>query len=98
MNATIKNHKVQINGNLITGDTYPVKSWIKEYLNGKWDADRRGWVVDPKQLERFLNKPYGVMPDNTIAATPANINTHTRNDYDLCPKCHTYCYGDCTAR
>lgn len=50
---TIKRHAVQLNGNLLTGDTYPVKQWIKEYLCGKWDAERKGWIVDPKQVETW---------------------------------------------
>jgi hypothetical protein len=50
---TIKSHTVQLNGNLLTGDTYPIKQWIKEYLNGKWDAERKGWVVDLHQVETW---------------------------------------------
>jgi hypothetical protein len=29
---------------LITGNTYPVKDALKA-LGGKWDADRKGWMV-----------------------------------------------------
>lgn len=95
MNATIKNHKVQINNNLITGDTYPIKSWIKEYLNGKWDAEARGWRVDPKQVEAFTGKIYGIMP---VSNTSEQAQATEEKAYNgLCPKCHTYCYGDCTA-
>lgn len=62
-NLLIKRHKVQLNGCLITGDTYPVKSWIKEYLCGKWDAERKGWIVDLKQVETWTGTC--IQPDNT---------------------------------
>jgi len=46
-------HKVTLTGNLITGNTYPVKDWIKQYLNGKWDGERKGWVVDLDKVARY---------------------------------------------
>jgi hypothetical protein len=46
-------HKVTLDGNLLTGDTYPVSNWIKKYLAGRWDSTLRGWVVDLKLVEKY---------------------------------------------
>ena len=32
-------HDVEVNGNLITGDTYVCKDMIKKYLGGKWKVE-----------------------------------------------------------
>lgn len=46
-------HKVTLTGDLLTGDTFAVKDWIKKYLNGKWDGQRKGWVVDLNQVAKY---------------------------------------------
>lgn len=48
------NHVVTIKGNLMTGDTYSVKDIIKQFFGGKWDAQRRGWLVDAKDIDRWM--------------------------------------------
>jgi len=45
-------HKVTLTGDLLTGDTFKIKDWIKKYLNGKWDGARKGWVVDLTAVAR----------------------------------------------
>jgi hypothetical protein len=90
MNLTIKSRKVQLNGNEITGDTYPVKQWIKTYLNGKWNADKKAWIVDLGQVKTWTGTCIQI--DNTPAT---ETRTTSRHISELCPKCHTYCYGDC---
>lgn len=73
-NLTIKSKKVQLNGNLLTGDTYPVKQWIKTYLNGKWDADRKGWIVDLGQVQTWTGTCIQI--DSTTPVIAAST-THT---------------------
>ena len=34
---------------LWTGNTYPIRDAIKA-LGGRWDADRKGWVVPPLSM------------------------------------------------
>jgi len=46
-------HKVTLTGDLLTGDTFPIKDWIKKYLNGKWDGQRKGWIVDLDAVARY---------------------------------------------
>jgi len=46
-------HNVTLTGDLLTGDTYSVKDWIKKYLNGKWDGTRKGWVIDLDAVARY---------------------------------------------
>ena len=35
---------------LLTGETYPVKAWIASYLEGKWNAAAKAWVVAPRAM------------------------------------------------
>jgi hypothetical protein len=46
-------HDVELNGDLLTGDTFKCKDFIKKYLDGKWDGQRKGWVVDPQKVARY---------------------------------------------
>lgn len=50
---TVKGRKVELNGNEMSGDTYAIKEWIKKYLNGKWNADKKCWIVDLGQVETW---------------------------------------------
>ena len=98
MNANLttrKNNQMTINGNVITGDTYPVKDYIKAYLGGKWNAELKGWAVDLTKLTAALSKgnSIGLSIDTTAPAAseePTGVS-------GWCNKCHSYCYGDCKA-
>jgi hypothetical protein len=48
-------HKVTLTGDLLTGDTFKVKDFIKKYLDGKWDSDRRGWVVNLEKVAKYTS-------------------------------------------
>lgn len=54
-------HDVEVNGNLITGDTYVCKDMIKKYLGGKWDSEKRGWIVDPELLKKHTGPQGNIM-------------------------------------
>jgi len=45
-------HDVTLNGTLLTGDTYATKDFIRKSLNGKWDGQRKGWIVDLDAVAR----------------------------------------------
>jgi hypothetical protein len=49
-----KNHKMQLTGNTITGDTYEISGFIKSYLDGKWNKADKSWTVNPEKLEKYL--------------------------------------------
>ncbi|KKM08407.1 hypothetical protein SY88_23755 [Clostridiales bacterium PH28_bin88] len=93
MKLTVKGKRVELNGNKMSGDTYPIKGYIKEYLNGKWDADNKVWIVDGGQVEAMMTGQYPVIKLDT--STTEQVTEKAYNG--LCPKCHTWCYGDCTA-
>jgi hypothetical protein len=52
-----KSTGMQLTGNLLTGDTFQVKDYIKSYLDGKWDAEAKGWRVDTQKTLALLDKP-----------------------------------------
>jgi hypothetical protein len=47
-------HNVILTGDLLTGDTYKMSQDIKAVLGGKWDADRKGWIVDLDKINAKL--------------------------------------------
>lgn len=48
--TTRKNAKLELNGNLLTGDTYEIKGYIKSYLDGRWNAEYKGWTVNVEKI------------------------------------------------
>lgn len=86
-----------LNGNLLTGDTYPAKDNIKKYWNGKWNAQNKAWEVDPglvmQTLQSKNNWGLSVAEDSEPTAQPKH--NHSHKVYEVCPICGTYCYGDC---
>lgn len=82
-------HTVNLNGDVMTGDTFPVKGFIKDQLRGKWNGERKAWIVNTDEVKYWLGK--GAISEVEISETTNN----TRAYNGLCPHCHTYCYGDC---
>lgn len=90
MNLRIKNTTgIIYEGNTLSGNTFPVKDWIKSKVDGKWDANRKMWVVNSAQVDRWL-KAGAIHADNSQPAQTTGTNGY-------CRKCHSYCYGDCEA-
>lgn len=55
-------HDVEIHdGNIITGDTFKCKQFIKNFLDGKWSPEYRGWIVDPEKLEKYTTPAGTIM-------------------------------------
>ena len=44
-----------INGNVLTGNTFPIKEFIKRKLDGKWDAERKVWIVNEQTVQKYLD-------------------------------------------
>jgi hypothetical protein len=93
-NLIVKSRKVQLDGNAMTGDTYPIKQWIKTYLSGKWDAASKSWIVDLGQVEQWTGTCIKI--DDSPAQAKQSANGTARWN-GWCNKCHSYCWGDCTA-
>ena len=75
---------------IITGKTYPVSTILKGW-GGKWDAARKGWIVDRAKWEAKKNMDCG----RTFAGCYAATITSAANN--ICPTCGGYCQGDCQA-
>jgi len=39
-----------LNGNILSGDTYKAREYIKSYWDGKWDANSKTWTVDGEKV------------------------------------------------
>jgi len=64
INTQIKSngwHKVALTGNLLTGDTFKISDFIKKYLGGKWDGQRKGWIVDLEQVAKYTTEAGTIM-------------------------------------
>ena len=44
-----------INGNILTGNTFPIKEVIKRKLDGKWDATQKAWIVNEQTVQKYLD-------------------------------------------
>jgi hypothetical protein len=85
-----------LNGNEISGNTYAAKSYIKDCLDGKWDSNRKVWIVNTAKVESNLDRiGSSFRTDDTPAAQKQTAKLAT--NFGWCNKCHTYCYGDCQA-
>lgn len=95
MNLKIKNTTgLVLEGNKISGNTYPVKDYIKSYLGGKWNGDMKAWTVDVEKVNSMIAAAgsYISVDKNEVAAPKVN-----RVDNGWCNKCQSWCYGDCQA-
>lgn len=100
---------IAINNNVVTGETYKAKDYIKAGLGGRWDADRKVWIVNPVKLAAAIKSTTGLYDASaeqiaslnaTVAPRQSNYKSGTYVAADgltVCSKCHTVCYGDCTA-
>lgn len=80
-NYTLKGKKVQLNGNKLSGDTFPVKEFIKKYLNGKWSSESKSWTVDLGQVKNFTGLAYGLMPATETEPEAKNSNPHVTGNW-----------------
>jgi len=83
-----------LNGNEITGETYAARDFLKKQLRGTWNADRKSWTVNLDELAYWIEKHvvYVIEDQPEVAEV---VSTKVNNG--LCPRCGTYCYGDCQA-
>ena len=49
-----KGNKLQLTGNLLTGDTFSMKDYIKSYMDGKWVADKKAWQVNVEKVNKLI--------------------------------------------
>lgn len=63
-----------LNGNELSGQTFACKTFIAQKLNGKWDAQRKVWLVDVAEVEYWIGKQAIVVVD----APAAPVSTAAR--------------------
>lgn len=51
-----KGNKLQLNGDLLTGDTFSMKDYIKAYMDGKWVADQKAWRVNVAKVNKLIEQ------------------------------------------
>jgi len=92
---------MELNGNILSGDTFGMKSYIKEYWGGKWSASDKTWTVDAQLVIDTINaQSWGFTKVLSIGAR-AEIKSAATNITGVsgwCNHCHSYCYGDCQSR
>lgn len=86
---------ITLDGNKMSGNTYPVKDYIKAYCGGKWDPTYKLWVVDTAKVQDLIAKRCIHVDDTPAQPTKRENGTATTNGW--CNKCRSYCWGDCTA-
>lgn len=50
-----RKYDCRINGNVLTGNTFPIKEFIKRKLDGKWDATQKAWIVNEAIVAKYLD-------------------------------------------
>lgn len=51
-----KGNKLQLNGDILSGDTFSMKDYIKSYMDGKWVADKKAWRVNVDKVNRLIDQ------------------------------------------
>ena len=60
--------KVTLEGNMLTGNTFAVKEYIKSYLGGKWDGNAKAWIVDVEKVNDLIEKKAIAIDDTAPVA------------------------------
>ena len=90
-----------LEGNTLSGDTFGVREHIKNYWGGKWDASRKVWIVDSAKVVSSIKAGTRLtdslmsLSDSQVQATSPATSRKVYGHSTPCPKCGTYCYGDC---
>ena len=50
-----RKYDCKISGNVLTGNTFPIKEFIKRKLDGKWDATQKAWIVNEAIVAKYLD-------------------------------------------
>lgn len=65
-----KGNKMQLDGDLLSGDTFAAKDYIKSRLGGKWIAIHKAWQVDVTLVNKWLSTEGAeIRIDNNVEQT-----------------------------
>lgn len=45
---------MELNGNVLSGDTFGMREYIKKHWDGKWDASTKTWIVNPELVKSTI--------------------------------------------
>ncbi len=68
-----KGNKLQLNGDLLTGDTFSMKDYIKSYMDGKWVADQKAWRVNVAKVNKLIEQSLLTIESETVADAPKGM-------------------------
>jgi hypothetical protein len=75
-----RKYDCRIEGNVLTGNTFPIKEFIKRKLDGKWDAAAKVWIVNEATVQKYLD--LGVIKRKIVEpAKPANVTAQAGAEY-----------------
>lgn len=82
---------LKLDGDLLTGDTYDVKNFIRQHCGGRWDKAANGWRVNVDRLMALteIRNQIGLDIDNSPRPEASKNSTFTRAEYyDLITEGH----------
>jgi hypothetical protein len=77
----------------LTGNTYPVKDQIKA-MGGKWDADKKAWMVPDKVYEQAVSLVSGAPKSQYKGQRGGYTRRNEDDECELCGK-NKYTCGHC---
>lgn len=78
---------MELNGNVLSGDTFGMREYIKKHWDGKWDASTKTWIVNHELvLSTIKEQAWGFtrilsITDETPAQAVATTSTKRDNWY-----------------
>jgi hypothetical protein len=91
----IKGYTCSLNGNRLSGKTYEIPNYIKVYLDGKFDGNKKEWIVNVEKVMDIASRPGSYI--QIVESAPVIETNASTFRSGWCNKCHSYCYGDCEA-
>lgn len=76
-----KGNKLQLTGDLLTGDTYPMRDYIKSYMDGKWVADQKAWRVNIEKINNLIAQSVLRIDDMVLGAETVSPKAHKGMTY-----------------
>lgn len=69
--TTRKNDKMKLDGNILSGDTFAIKGYIKQYMDGKWLPEAKAWQVNLEKAMKLIegSNSIGLRVDDTAPVT-----------------------------
>jgi hypothetical protein len=74
MNGT----ELELKGNEVSGDTYENRQWLKNKMDGEWDAEKKVWKINASRLSSFLDqKPWLIIEEKETEPKSESMSEKT---------------------